>query len=523
MAQLGWALLALAVLIAALGALTIWGVERALEEVAAAERSLVQIESARAMEAEFNRYLLAEIERRLAGGGDPAEHPAAASTRGALLAYRAGVAREIETARTDEERDAERREMVRASALSTLFETIEAQSMFDRIEGRIFDEGAAARGFVDGIAADRDEAFRQLVAEVLADERVEAVAAFSGLDRLRRRLAWAWGALAVALVAAAAAFTIVFYRRLMRPIAGLAAAAEGLGQGGMGTRVPEALPGELAGLAQRFNVMAARIETEQSRLQAEVAERTAALEAANAELRTIDAARRRFFANASHELRTPVTVLLGEAQLALRSAGGEREALERIAASGGFLRRRLDDLMRLARSEDGQIALRMGEADLARSVETAVETAKSFAAASEITLELLPPDTGNRAANWHLAGDGEALTQAALALIDNAIKFTPPGGSVTVRCIASPGWIGFAVEDTGPGFEGDASALFDAYAQESGGRAAGGSGLGLSIVRWIVEAHGGKVTAGASTSGARVSVSLPAAEDLQREDKREEA
>ncbi|MEM6945522.1 MAG: ATP-binding protein, partial [Pseudomonadota bacterium] len=52
---------------------------------------------------------------------------------------------------------------------------------------------------------------------------------------------------------------------------------------------------------------------------------------------------------------------------------------------------------------------------------------------------------------------------------------------------------------------------------------AGGSGLGLSIVRWIVEAHGGKVTAGASTSGARVSVSLPAAEDLQREDKREEA
>jgi signal transduction histidine kinase len=221
----------------------------------------------------------------------------------------------------------------------------------------------------------------------------------------------------------------------------------------------------------------------------------------------VDATRRRFFANASHELRTPVTVLLGEAQLALRAPGSEREALERIAASGGYLSRRLDDLMRLARSEDGQIALRMGEADVARAVRAAVATARSFATASEIALDFPEPAS----ADWRVTGDGEAITQAALALIDNAIKFTPPGGSVIVRCEQGRCEAGFSVADTGPGFEGDAEALFDAYAQESGGRAAGGAGLGLSIVRWIAEAHGGRVEAGrAEEGGALVRVMLPA-------------
>ncbi|MEM7497054.1 MAG: HAMP domain-containing sensor histidine kinase [Pseudomonadota bacterium] len=504
--QLAAALLGLALLVAALGALTVWGVERALEEVDAAEQSLVQIENARAIEAAYNRYLLAETRRRLGGGGRTGEHPSAGALRGALLAHRAVIAGEIESARTDEERNAERREMIRANGLMSLFETIETEAMFDRIEGRAFETGRAAQAFTEGIAAPRDASFRRLVAEVLEDERAEAVAAFQGLDRLRERLAWAWGGIAFALVLAAAAFALIFYRGLMRPIASLAGAAEALGMGAGDARVPEKLPGEFARLARRFNAMAGRIEDARTRLEAKVAARTAELEAANAELRAVDSARRRFFANVSHELRTPVTVLLGEAQLALRG-GGERAALERIAASGGFLRRRLDDLMRLARSEDGQLALRMGDADLARAVDRASGTARAYAAASEIALVEAPlPE-----ADFTLTGDEEALTQAALALIDNAIKFTPPGGRVAVSLeVEADGRIGFAVCDTGPGFEGDPAVLFDAYAQEGTGRAAGGSGLGLAIVRWIAEAHGGTVTATAGEAeGAVVRVSLP--------------
>ncbi|MEO0959743.1 MAG: ATP-binding protein, partial [Pseudomonadota bacterium] len=113
-------------------------------------------------------------------------------------------------------------------------------------------------------------------------------------------------------------------------------------------------------------------------------------------------------------------------------------------------------------------------------------------------------------ADFALEGDEEALTQAALALIDNAIKFTPPGGRVTVALSAAADTLSFSVSDTGPGFEGDPTALFDAYAQEGTGRAAGGSGLGLAIVRWIAEAHGGEVSARAGAEGgAVVALSLP--------------
>ncbi|MEO1724390.1 MAG: HAMP domain-containing sensor histidine kinase [Pseudomonadota bacterium] len=508
--QLAAALLVLALLVATLGGLTVWGVERALEEVEAAEQSLVQIENARAIEAAYNRYLLAETRRRLGGGGSAGEHASAGMLRGALLSHRAVIAGEIESARTDAERDAERREMIRANGLVSLFETIETEAMFDRIEGRTFDAGRAAQAFTEGIVAPRDQSFRRLIADVLEDERAEAVAAFQGLDRLRRRLAWAWGGIAAALVLAAAAFSLIFYRGLMRPIASLAGAAEAVGTGTGGARVPEKLPGEFARLARRFNAMATRIEEARSRLEGEVAARTSELEAANAELRAVDRARRRFFANVSHELRTPVTVLLGEAQLALRTEGGEREALTHIAASGGFLRRRLDDLMRLARSEDGQLALRIGHADLAAAVTRAVDTAEGYATASEITLDApSPPETAPEA-DFALEGDEEALTQAALALIDNAIKFTPPGGRVTVALSAAADTLSFSVSDTGPGFEGDPTALFDAYAQEGTGRAAGGSGLGLAIVRWIAEAHGGEVSARAGAEGgAVVALSLP--------------
>ncbi|MEO0820348.1 MAG: HAMP domain-containing sensor histidine kinase [Pseudomonadota bacterium] len=427
--------------------------------------------------------------------------------------------------------------MVRAATLSTLFETIETEAMFDRVAGAEFEAGRAARAFADGIAAGRDTAFRAVVAEILSDERDEAVAAFAGLDRLRRQLALAWGGLAIALVAAAAVFTLVFYRRLMRPIAALARAAEALGTPGAApagpmpagpmpagpapagaapARVPEALPGEFATLARRFNAMAERIETEQSRLQAVVAQRTAALEAANAELRRVDATRRRFFASVSHELRTPVTVLLGEAQLALRCPGEEVIALERIAASGGYLRRRLDDLMRLARSEDGQLALRMREADLAAALEEAVTAASAYATANEIVLDGPAPGSAPGGADWQVLGDADALTQIALALIDNAVKFSPPGGRVTVSLWrdAGAGAIGFEIADRGPGFEGDPAALFERYAQESAGRRSGGAGLGLAIVRWVAEAHGGSAGARNRAGGGavlRVALPLPGA------------
>lgn len=502
-ARLIAALSVLVLLLLGLGVVAFWGMQGATREMRQVEQSFARVESVRAIEGAFSRYLLREIGRRLEGGGQPAESHEAGELRGALRVYQRAIGEGIAQG-GPQEFEAERATLVRASALAGLFEAIETEAMLDRVRGPVFDAGASARDFMALIASDRELSFHALVAEALESERARGAQALARLEALRRNLVLSGGALALAIVLAAVGFGLVFYRGLMRPIRGLAAAAEAFGAGERLARAPEGLPGEFALLARRFDAMAERIDTEQGRLEAEVAARTAALETANAELTRIDAARRRFFANVSHELRTPVTVLLGEAQVALRAKSDEAHAaLARIAASGGFLRRRLDDLMKLARSEDGQLSIAIARTDLNLAVGAAVETARAYASASEIAIAFAPAPVPAM-----LDGDAEALRQAALALIDNAVKFSPPGATVTVR--VTPG--GFSVADTGPGFgQDDAEAMFDRYAQADAGQRAGGAGLGLAIVRWIVEQHGGKVSArNGPDGGAIVEARIPA-------------
>ncbi|HLS18671.1 MAG TPA: HAMP domain-containing sensor histidine kinase [Paracoccaceae bacterium] len=472
------ALAGLVLLLAALGALSIWGIQRAETELRHAEQSLAQLENVRAIDAAFNRYLLIEVERRLRGGGDPAESPEAGIVRGALLTYRRAMGAGISASSGE----IGRAELIRANALAGIFEEIETGSVFDRIAGRHFSAGQAARSFQAEVVGHADDAFGALISEVVEDEGVKAAQAFGRLEALRHELAILWSALAIAFLVAATGFGIAFYRGLMRPIAVLTAAAEGIDGSDSARPVRERLPGEFQLLADRMNAMAARIGSEQRRLRDQVASRTADLEAANRRLTSIDKARRQFFANLSHELRTPVTVLLGEAQVALRVGPEEqRAALERIAASGGMLTRRLNDLMRLARSEEGELTLEMVPCNLGEAVRGAVEAARAYARSQEVDLEF------EGGAECHVMGDADALRQAALALIDNAIKLSAPGSSVEVRLCEN----GFEVADRGPGFDGcDPAVLFRRYVQEGAGRRAGGSGLGLAIVGWISERHG---------------------------------
>jgi two-component system OmpR family sensor kinase len=488
-------LAAFAALLALFGAMALIAFSSARQtaaEIARVERSLNQLELARAVEAAFNRYLLREIGRRLEDDGDTSESREAALLRGVLLSYR----RAIDVGLTEagqSELQAARGHMLRARSLMQLFDVIETESMLDR---RARGSGAdAARDFLTRIAGERDGVFRSLLVQTLEEERAAAEAAYDRLDELRAGMALRGGLLALGFLLAAAAAGVIFYRSLIAPIRALSVVAEAFGGGARTARAPADLPGEFSVLSHTFNAMAERIGGEQQRLETEVAARTAAL-------RQVDETRRQFFANVSHELRTPVTVLLGEARVALRGADPQahREALERIAASGGYLKRRLDDLLSLARSEDGALTLRMGSADLNAVVAAAVETVRAYAAANEIALEF--QSVADDAA---VGGDSEALRQAALALLDNAVKFSPPGGVVRAEVFAGPGRVGFSVADRGPGFQGvDADALFDRYAQAKEGRRAGGAGLGLSIVRWIAEQHGGAVTADNRDGGGAV-------------------
>ena len=486
----------LILLLLVLGGLTLWGIDRSSQDLRRADQSFRQLENVRAVEASFNRYLLRELARRVVSGGDPAESREAGRLRGALLAYRSAIAEEIAFSQSEDERNDERAEMIRANALAALFETIETEAIQDRINPAMFGALDQVRSFLSRSVSGRDEKFLAVLFEIQQDERQEAADALASLDRLRTWLLWFGGGVTGVFLAAIIFYGWLFYRGLLGPIRRLTYAADGFGAGDMEARAPEGLPREFDALAGRFNAMADRISSERTRLEAEVADRTADLANANAELKKIDEARRRFFANVSHELRTPVTVLLGEAQFALRSSGrngdaGEmKAALQRIAASGGFLRRRLDDLLKLARSEDGQLALTLTEMNFGDSVRQAVDIARAYAAANEVTLDYVAEE------NLHINGDAEAMRQAALALIDNAIKFSPPASHIKVGVDRTDAVARLYVLDQGPGFATDApEQLFDRYAQESTGRQSGGSGLGLAIVHWIAEQHGGRLKA----------------------------
>lgn len=464
---------------------TFLGFQAVREQIEIAGQSLRQLETTRIIEASFNRYLL-DLNRVLPEDGR--DSPAAGNLRGTLLVHRGIIAEEVGGAPDPDQQAEERAEMVRALQLSTIFEDIERKTIFARAQWAGTGQRPTAADMAQLVAPD-EAAFRGILARIIEDERAESAAALTRLEELRVHYltigGWlVGGSLLVALVLGAMA-----YRQLLRPIRALTDAVEGYPA--RPASAPGDLPGEFALLADRFNSMLGRIETEQDRLRTEVDAATGDLARANAELVRIDRARRAFFANISHELRTPVTVLLGEAQVALKG-GDERGALERIAANGGYLRRRLDDLLALARSEDGTLKLDARPFDLADEVEAAVTSARAFAAANEVTLSL------DMAGDREIIGDASALRQAVLALIDNAIKFSPPGGTISVGVGPSGEGKGMAVwvADEGPGFgAADPMEMFDRYVQGGSGRLRGGTGLGLAIVAWIADHHGARLGA----------------------------
>ena len=219
---------------------------------------------------------------------------------------------------------------------------------------------------------------------------------------------------------------------------------------------------------------------------------------------------RRFVADASHELRTPLANLRAEVDLALRRARTADElgaALRSVREETDRLGRLAEDLLVLARlSEDG-LHLRREPTDLGRLI---AETAESFAGRAES----LGVDLVTEADRDLIAlVDGMRLRQAVGNLLDNALRSTPREGRVVAAARATPVGPTLEVTDTGPGFPPE----FRDQAGEgfrrpdlARGRTSGGAGLGLAIVRAIVDAHGGAVHFGnGADGGARVSISLP--------------
>jgi signal transduction histidine kinase len=227
---------------------------------------------------------------------------------------------------------------------------------------------------------------------------------------------------------------------------------------------------------------------------------------------------RRFMADAAHELRTPITVLRAQAEVALQR---ERDLSEYVAALHGIesesrrMGRLVDDLLTLARADSGDRPASFAAVFLDDIVADAVGAAAAMAAARGVVLDL------GQFEEAPVQGDAELLRQLVMILLDNAIKFTPAAGHVSVSVGRSGGVAELKVADTGPGITAaQLPHLFERFyrGDPARGRAgpgsipASGAGLGLSIAHWIADAHRATIqVASTAGEGTIVSVQFPSA------------
>lgn len=360
--------------------------------------------------------------------------------------------------------------------------------------------------------------FGPALSDMIEQERIAAQSAQAATSRLADRLEQ--GAILAAI--ATLLLAILLYRAIARPllrrISQVASGAAAIAEGRLETRLPVRGNDELSRAMDGFNRMAAQLaerEAEllaaQRRLQEIVEERTAELRDANQRLAGIDQARRRFFTDVSHELRTPLTVILGEAELSLRgsTSGGEvTRSLQTIRNRAQRLHRRVEDLLRIARSETGQIDLDVAELSLAPLLEEAREGTKSLASRASVEVVL------TEVAPIAIEGDREWLRQVVEGLLVNAIRHSRAGAEVRLSAHEQGGGVAIEVCDSGSGIAPeDRPRIFERFYRGRAGREGEGFGIGLALAKWVIERHGGSIDLDSNTtpgaSGTRVTLHLP--------------
>ena len=247
-------------------------------------------------------------------------------------------------------------------------------------------------------------------------------------------------------------------------------------------------------------------------LEQKVQERTEELARANAALRDADRRKDEFLATLAHELRNPLAPIRNTLEI-IRLAGDtgdtirrQRERLERQVAQ---LERLVDDLLDVSRMTSGKLRLTTEILDIREVLETAIDTSGPLIEKARLTLTADLPAEAIR-----LTGDRVRLAQAFTNLLNNAAKFTEPGGTVWLTVTESAGWVSVVVRDSGVGIPQELlPEVFTLFTQvdRSLNRSQGGLGIGLALVRRLVEMHGGTVTAHSdgAGAGATFTVALP--------------
>jgi heavy metal sensor kinase len=219
---------------------------------------------------------------------------------------------------------------------------------------------------------------------------------------------------------------------------------------------------------------------------------------------------RQFTADASHELRTPLTMLASQIDVALerkRTPAEYEELLRSLREDAARMTQLVSELLTLARADAGQQLLTKENLDLSDLVGSVVPAMQPLAAQRGLQL------TEDIQAHPSVSGDQTRLTQLLINLVDNALRYTPEGGTVKVSVGRDQEWAVLRVHDTGVGIAAEhLPHLFERFyrADPARARADGGSGLGLAIAQWVSQAHGGQISVDSELGrGSTFSVRLP--------------
>ncbi|MFC7621284.1 sensor histidine kinase [Microlunatus sp. GCM10028923] len=319
-------------------------------------------------------------------------------------------------------------------------------------------------------------------------------------DELMRRVASAATVSGVVALIAVALLSVTVVRRGLRPLNDIAEVAREIGSGDLTRRVPPARPStEIGRLSSALNAMLGQIER------------------AFAERAASEQQLRRFVADASHELRTPIATIRGHAELFRRGAAARPDdlakILRRIESEAHRMGLLVDELLLLARLDQGR-PLEREPVDLTDLASDAVADAVVTDPGRSIRLDA--PDAGAGEDPVVVQGDPHRLRQVLGNLLSNVIQHTPPDTPSVVRVRRDGGDAVIEVSDSGPGLpEEEREHIFERFyrTEESRVRHHGGAGLGLSIVAAVTQAHGGSVTAETNADGgATFRVRLPATE-----------
>jgi len=364
-----------------------------------------------------------------------------------------------------------------------------------------------------------DGVFQPLIDTAIESERLKAQQASEDMERLINNSR----TIAVSAAGLAAIFGLIagfiLLRSVRKPLEALMAGTDEIASGNLSYRIALHSRDEFGYLAKHFNQMASELEQQQDRvrldrslLEKRIAERTADLRKVNEELKRLDKARREFFADISHELRTPITVIRGEAEVALRGPNlcisDYQDALQRIVDLSAQLSTYVSDLMFMIRTDNTQPQFDWEQIELRELVGSAAEDLKVIASEYSQSLALQLPEQPIK-----VRGDKQRLRQVLFILGDNACRYSPKQGHISLSVASNSAQALISIADQGIGIaEEDLPQIFDRHFRGKNAKRSreDGSGLGLPMAKSIIKAHGGDISVrSAEGRGSTFTINLP--------------